>query len=141
MDKQPILIVDDSPVCLRMLEQQLRDAGYSVVGVRGGNEAWQLLQRNKQHYAMVIVDRLMVDDLSGAALVDAIKSDASLSHMPLVMLTGQADPEEYIQAITAGVCDFLYKPIDPGLLLHVVQKALWPGMAEGVDGPVIATQA
>jgi DNA-binding NtrC family response regulator len=123
MSVQPILIVDDSPVCLRILEQHLRDAGYWVVSVSSGREAWRLLQDENQQYGMVMVDRLMVD-MSGVALIKAIKSRPHLSSIPLVMLTGQADPEEYIQAISEGIFEFLYKPIHPSLLLHVVEQAL-----------------
>lgn len=123
MDAKPILIVDDSPVCLRMLEHHLRDAGYWVISVSSGKEAWRLLQDPNQQYSLVMIDRLMMD-MSGAALMQTIKSHPHLSGIPLVMLTGQADPEEYIQAITEGVFDFLYKPIHPSLLLHVVAKAM-----------------
>lgn len=126
MSVQPILIVDDSPVCLRILEQHLRDAGYWVVSVSSGREAWHLLQDKNQRYGMVMVDRLMVD-MSGVALIKAIKSQPHLNSMPLVMLTGQADAEEYIQAISEGIFEFLYKPIHPSLLLHVVEKGLGKG--------------
>lgn len=118
-----ILIVDDDPISIRVIEDQLQSQNLKTASAPSGEQAWQLLKENPSDYAMLIVDRLM-EGMDGLELTRKVKSDPKLSNLPVVIQTGQADPDEFIEALNAGAFDFIYKPVDQELLLYVIDNAL-----------------
>lgn len=118
-----ILIADDDAISIHVLQKYLTDAGYEVIAVADGQQAWSLLQESPENFNLLIMDRVM-PHLHGIDVVKQIQNNTLLKKTPVIMITGVAEKEEIIEAITAGVFDFLYKPIEKELLLAVVKKAL-----------------
>lgn len=123
MPAPKILLVDDDQISLRILVDHCQSNQYSYQTAMSGEEAWQLLDKNPLDYHVVIVDRLM-GAMTGVDLLIKIKADARLVNVPVIIQTGQATPEEFIAAISAGASDFLYKPVEQELLLYVVENVL-----------------
>lgn len=118
-----ILAVDDGPISLKILTEHLESLGYSVEAVSSGKIAWELLQRYPEKYAVVIVDRMM-EGIDGMQLLRYIKSTAALKNIPVIIQTGEADAEDFIAAVKAGVFDFIYKPLEQKLLMYVIKNAI-----------------
>lgn len=125
MAKPSVLVVDDDRICLRVFAQYLSEANYDVESAGSAKDALALLQDHHKPYALALVDRLLMD-MEGEQLIDAIHAMPAYAHLPCVMFTGQADPEDYINAMANGASDFLYKPVQQSLLMHVVEQALQP---------------
>lgn len=121
MNTSKILVVDDEPICVKILVDQLHDLNYQTDYAYGGEDAWHLLQQHPQDYALVIADRMMIG-MDGLMLLRKIKTNKSLSHIPFLMLTGEADVEDRIVALQAGAVDCLFKPVDSILLLHLIKR-------------------
>lgn len=120
---QKILVVDDDNVSVKVIINHLKEAHYLVDSANQGKEAWEMLTQYPEEYAVILVDRMMMG-VDGMELLRRIKQSPPLQNIPVIMITGQAQPEEHVDAIAAGVFDFLYKPIEKDLLLFLVQKAL-----------------
>lgn len=123
MSNQNILVVDDDKICAKVLETHLNDAGFHTDIKHSNDEAWDTLSAAQRNYAVILLDRLMLNT-SGVGLVNKIKSSPALRHIPVIMITAQAERDEVIDAVRAGVFDFVYKPVDADVLLPLVHRAI-----------------
>ena len=121
--EQRILVVDDEPVSATFLAHYLEEGGYLTSVASSGKEAWNLLDRQPEAYSVVLVDRMM-PGVDGLEIVRRVKSDARMQAIPVIVQTGQAEKEEMIRALRVGAFDFIYKPVEPELLLPLVRRAL-----------------
>jgi two-component system cell cycle response regulator len=121
--KKKILIVDDEVISTRIIANHLISANYQVDTAYDGKKAWELLHQHPEDYALVFADRMMLG-VDGMELLKRIKTSPELQHIPVIMITGQAEPEEFVAALDAQALDVLYKPIDGDLLLFITKQAL-----------------
>jgi two-component system chemotaxis response regulator CheY len=122
-----ILIVDDEPElrsyirgCLRALRPQAAH----VFEAADGNEALQRLREGDIH--LIIADVVM-PRLDGYALCRILRADASLRHIPIMLVTGEIPPSEAAdEALAAGASALLPKPFNAHLLCERVTQILHP---------------
>ena len=123
MYPQNILVIDDDKICLKAIQHYLADANYKVTTASSIEEAWEVLSRGDQHFTVIVLDRVMLDKDS-VILLNRIKSSPAHKHIPVIMVTAQAETKEVINAVRAGAFDFVYKPVDSSVLLPMVQRAI-----------------
>jgi DNA-binding NtrC family response regulator len=114
-----ILIVDDEPFNLDLLEQELSDLGYAVVRAESGAQA--LSEINKLAPDLVLLDYLM-PGMNGVEVLYTIRK--TQSDLPVVIITAYGTIDRAVEAIKAGADDFITKPFDPEHLALVVRKNL-----------------
>jgi CheY-like chemotaxis protein len=121
----PILVVEDVPNVLELLEVTLRFKGYPVVTARNGQEALEKIA--KEHPALVITDILM-PKLDGYALAHRIRTDPKTNKIPIIFLSATyVTPEDKQFAISLGAVRFIEKPIDTEEFLLTVAELLTMG--------------
>ena len=118
-----ILIADDDPINLHSVTSYIKEAGYSYLTAENGQIAWEILTNSPNMINLVIRDRIM-PKLHVIQLLANMQQHPLLKNIPLIMLTGEADKIDVIEATLAGVKDFLYKPIDKDLLLLLLKRYL-----------------
>ena len=118
-DKERILIVDDSPATLDMLERSLRSEGYEVFAAPGVAEAIKLLDDKPAD--LVITDYKM-PRTSGMDLIRYVQEN--LKQTEIMMITGYATVEGAVDAIKAGAEEYLTKPFTDEELYSAVRRAL-----------------
>jgi DNA-binding NtrC family response regulator len=116
---QTILIVDDEPLNLDLLEQELAELGYAVDKAGGGQAALDRLAVKPPD--LVLLDYQMPGMNGIAALGEIKKKDPAL---PVIIITAYGTIERAVEAIKSGADDFVTKPFDPDHLAVVVKKAL-----------------
>ncbi|TMA10157.1 MAG: sigma-54-dependent Fis family transcriptional regulator, partial [Deltaproteobacteria bacterium] len=114
-----ILIVDDEPFNLDLLEQELTDRGYSVERAGSGTQA--LSKVESFHPDLILLDYQM-PDMNGVDVLKEFRNRGS--EIPVVMITAYGTIERAVQAMREGAYDFIPKPFEPDHLALVVQKAL-----------------
>ena len=117
-----ILIVDDEPFNLDLLEQELTDRGFAVERARDGAEA---LQKNETLRPDLVLLDYMMPGLSGLDVLREIRS--SESEVPIVMMTAHGSIEVAVEAMKLGAYDFVVKPFEPEHIVLTVRKALEHG--------------
>ena len=116
-----ILIVDDTPANVKLLEDLLGFHGYEVEAAMSGEEALEAIRGRMPD--LVLLDILM-PGLSGYDVCRAIRADSSAAMLPVVMVTALEAREERVKGLEAGADDFLSKPINPPELLARVRSLL-----------------
>ena len=102
-----LLIVDDDPELLRFLIDELGGAGHQCIGCDNGQDA--LLRWRQEQFDLVLLDWTL-PDFSGVELCCRLRSSGNTT--PVLMLTARDDVDERVQALDAGVDDYLTKPFN-----------------------------
>lgn len=113
-----ILIVDDSPIYRKLVENSLPGADYSILIAKNGGEALTLFHDHRP--SLVITDWSM-PDLSGPDLCKKIRQDSQQHFTYLILLTSNDRKEQIIEGLSAGADDYLTKPFHPGELVARVE--------------------
>jgi len=118
----PILVVEDIPNVLELLEVTLRFQGYQVISAHNGQEALEILE--KETPALIITDILM-PKLDGFALVQELRSNPKTLSIPVIFLSATyVTPEDRQFAMSLGASRFIEKPIDTEDFLLTIAELL-----------------
>ena len=124
-EQEYLLVVDDIPDILKLLEATLKFKGYRVVTARNGQEALDTIQQ--EHPALVIADILM-PKIDGFNLVHRIRLNPKTRDIPVVFLSATyVTPEDKEFAIAIGVTRFIEKPVNLEEFLPMVEEILKQG--------------
>jgi len=114
-----ILIVDDDSSFRRVLEYQLKEAGYGVISAEDGRKALDAFSQNR---ISAILTDLDMPELLGSDLLKAIKQQSP--DTPVIVITAYGTIDSAVEAMQAGAFHYLTKPVNKDVLLHTLDKAL-----------------
>lgn len=121
-----ILIVDDEPFMLRLIEASLKKGGYAVTACRSGELA---LEWAADHPPLLVIMDLMMPGLDGLETLRYLKQLPGLHDVPTIMLTAKGQQLAQVQAEESGAQVFLTKPFSPSQLLAEARRLLAPQSA------------
>ncbi|MDE1901070.1 MAG: response regulator [Alphaproteobacteria bacterium] len=105
-----ILVVDDSELSLRLIENSLIKKGFSRVDTaRDGMEA---LDKTRNAIPDLVILDLVMPGMDGFAYCEQVRADGSLPRMPIIVQTAAEEREFKLRALSTGADDFLHKPVD-----------------------------
>ena len=116
-----ILIVDDEPINLDILQTRLAVHGYEILTATNGEEA--LTVATAQRPDLILLD-IMMPKIDGIDVCRRLKADPSLPFMPIILVTAKADSKDVVAGLEAGAEEYLTKPIDQAALVARVKSML-----------------
>lgn len=116
-----ILVVDDNEMNRDMLSRRLNRLGHETIVAEDGEKALQVIQ--EQLFDLVLLD-IMMPILNGYDTLERIKSDETMRHIPVIMISAVDDLDSVVRCIEMGAEDYLFKPFNPVLLKARVGASL-----------------
>ena len=116
-----ILVVDDSPETLSMINDTLEQAGLNVLVALEGKQAIAIAQRLRPD--IILLDAIM-PNMDGFETCRQLKSENHLSAIPVIFMTGLTDTNSVVKGLEAGGVDYLTKPVKPEELLARIKVHL-----------------
>jgi PAS domain S-box-containing protein len=120
-DKPVILVVDDQPQNIELLEAQLVPQGYEIVKAANGEEALGKLSGNQ--IDLILLDVIM-PGMDGFEVTRRVRQDDKIRQLPIILITVLWETEDRVKGIDAGCDDFISKPVDKMELLARVRSLL-----------------
>ncbi len=121
-DAATILVIDDEAEILKGLTTLLKTAGYRCLPCNDEQAALNILNDNTPD---LIISDINLAGHSGLAMCERLKKQKSLTDVPLMFLSGAQIPDIIRRSHEVGGTYYLRKPYDPGVLLELIDKALW----------------
>ena len=122
--RSKILVVDDEPEAVELVEFNLEQAGFSVVTAADGTEA---LGKARSNSPSLIVLDLMLPEITGLEVCKILRRDPITSTIPIIMLTAKAAEIDRVLGLELGADDYITKPFSPRELVLRVKKLLQRG--------------
>src|SRR5215469_4182600 len=116
-----ILVVDDVPDNLDILQMRLESQGYEVATAGDGVEA---LEKTRELLPDLVLLDIMMPKMDGIEAVKTLKADSSLPFIPVILVTAKTDSKDVIVGLESGGDDYLTKPVDHAALLARVRSML-----------------
>jgi len=116
-----ILIVDDTPANVHILQARLAANGYDIVTATDGEEALAAVRDTQPD--LILLD-VMMPKLDGFEVCRRLRADASLPFIPIIMVTAKTDPKDVVAGLEAGGDEYLTKPVDQAALVARVKSML-----------------
>ena len=116
-----ILVIEDNPDNMALIEEILEDEGFDVLKVPSAEEGIALL---KETEADLILMDISLPKMSGMEATKIIKADDAIKDIPVIALTAHATKTDRNMALEAGCDDFFTKPIDENKLLVMINEYL-----------------
>ena len=106
-----VLVVDDFATMRRIVKGVLKQLGFSkIVEAQDGSDALDMLK--KEEVGLIVSDWNM-PNMTGLDLLKAVRGDESLKGIPFVMVTAEGMKENVVEAVKAGVSNYIVKPFTP----------------------------
>jgi len=121
VSKPRILLVDDDPDILDVLEITLAEENYEILKAKDGEEAIRIIQ--SKPLDLVLLDYNM-PKMNGQQVCRKVKQDLLLRHIPIIMVTGKGEVSDKVGGINAGADDYIVKPFEPKELLARIHMIL-----------------
>ncbi len=118
-DKINILVVDDLPEKLLVIQSVLDELGQNVVTARSGEEALRCVL--EQEFAVVLLDVYMPGGMDGLETAALIRSRRKSAHVPIIFITAFTDETHTARGYSLGAVDYIYAPVVPDILRSKVR--------------------
>lgn len=121
MAKETILVVEDDPDIVELLEYSLEREGYTVLAASDGEKGLSEARRRKP--ALVLLD-LMLPGLDGLSICRALKEDGATKDIPVMMLTAKGEESDVVVGLEFGADDYVRKPFSPRELIARIRAVM-----------------
>ena len=125
MNSPVILVVDDEPLNLDIIEEFLTSKGqnYTVETANDGVEAMEKLEASPSKYDVVLLDRMM-PRMTGMEVLEKMSTHPELKYIPVILQTAKVSKEDILEGLKAGAYYYLTKPFTRDILHSVVKTAV-----------------
>ncbi len=121
MDKK-VLVVDDEPHIIKLVESRLKANGYAVITASNGLEGYEKAKAQKPD---IILMDITMPQMSGKDALKKLKEDKETASIPVIMLTGRSGADDIVECLTkGGALDYVVKPFMAEDFLNKINTAL-----------------
>lgn len=122
MEPTRVLVVEDEPINLEALVENLQFEGYETTGVSSGAEAWRAISEHPDEFDVILLDRVM-PDMDGIEILRRLKARSTPIRASVIMQTALSSDRDIVEGLRAGAYYYLTKPFTAQALLAIVGAA------------------
>ena len=116
-----ILVIEDDPIALRLVQYTLDHEGYQVLTAPNGLEG--LKKAREEEPALVVLD-VMLPGIDGFEICHRLRADPQTAHLPVLMLSAKAQEIDRAMGLKVGANDYLSKPASPSEIVRKIKSLL-----------------
>jgi two-component system alkaline phosphatase synthesis response regulator PhoP len=121
---QKILVIDDEPHVVKIVESRLKVSGFEIIAAYGGKEG---LEKAKQEKPDLILLDIIMPDIDGLEVLVRLRQDEDTKSIPVIMLSARGETDDIVKSITEGNAkDYIVKPYIAADFLKKINRALAP---------------
>lgn len=121
MKKKKILIIEDEPGQILMMQTRLEAAGFEVISATDGESGLDMA--GKENPDLIVLD-IMMPEIDGYGVANILKQSPETKEIPILVVTAVGTPNAEEMARACGADDFLKKPYDSKLLIEKIKKMI-----------------
>jgi DNA-binding response OmpR family regulator len=129
-----VLVIDDEPELVKLLDYNLTKAGYVALSARDGEKG---LAAARQHHPDLVILDVMMPGLDGWEVCKRLRADPATASVPLLMLTAKAEEGDRVLGLELGADDYVTKPFGVNELLARVKALLRRAEGKGASAEVV----
>lgn len=118
-ETKTILIIDDDPYIVQMIEMLLKLKGFNTITANNGIDAVQKIYKSNPD--LVLLD-VMMPKMNGYQVLRLIRGDSNLKHIPVIMLTAKVQEEDRLRGLLSGANFYLTKPFEMAALINKIEE-------------------
>jgi len=119
MDKKKILVVDDTPSNIKILNDVLKD-GFKIAAATNGNDAIKIAKSDAPP-DLILLD-IMMPEMDGYEVCKRLKADEATKKIPVIFVTAKDEIDDKLDGYEMGAVNYITKPIDPDFVLETIRK-------------------
>jgi two-component system alkaline phosphatase synthesis response regulator PhoP len=135
MAYQTILVVDDEPQIVELVQDYLRQAGFRVLTARDGQTALTVARHERPD--LIVLDLMLPGGLDGLDVCRSVRQDAALGDVPIIMLTARDEEADRLIGLELGADDYVTKPFSPREVVARVRAVLRRAQGDAHQSGVI----
>ncbi|MCZ6512451.1 MAG: response regulator [Nitrospinae bacterium] len=121
-ETKKVIVVDDSSVMRQIIKNNLKQLGFEQSNVVDAEDGEQALKKINEDTIDLVISDWSMPKMTGIDLLIAIRADDALKELPFLMVTSEADKEKIIEAVQAGVNQYIVKPFNTTQLEEKIKE-------------------
>jgi len=132
---QTILVVDDEPQIVEVVQDYLKQVGFRVLAARDGQTALTLARHDRPD--LIILDLMLPGGMDGLDVCRRLRQDPALTNVPIIMLTARTEETDRLIGLELGADDYVTKPFSPREVVARVRAVMRRARHEGLPSGII----
>lgn len=125
-ETKKVIVVDDSSVMRQIIKNNLKQLGFEQSNLVDAEDGEQALKKISEDPIDLVISDWNMPKMTGIEFLRAVRSDGGLKELPFLMVTSEADKEKIMEAVQAGVNQYIVKPFNATQLEEKI-KEIFPG--------------
>ena len=121
VDRRKILVVDDDPTMVKLINVNLKLNNYAVIEAISGEQALDIV--SKEPLDLVVLD-IMMPGVDGWEVLKRVRNDPDTEELPVILVTAKTQDSDVIRGWEYGADEYVIKPFNPLLLVEVIKMVL-----------------
>lgn len=121
-ETRKVMVVDDSSVMRQIIKNNLRQLGFELSNLLDAEDGEDALQKINQDKIDLVISDWNMPKMTGIDFLKAIRADGDLKELPFLMVTSEADKEKIMEAVQAGVNQYIVKPFNANQLEEKIKE-------------------
>lgn len=121
-ETKKVMVVDDSSVMRQIIKNNLKQLGFEIANLLDAGDGEEALKKMNEGEVDLVISDWNMPRMTGIDLLKTVRSDDALKELPFLMVTSEADKEKIMEAVQAGVNQYIVKPFNANQLEEKIRE-------------------